>query len=75
MTDWVYPDSFDALGLAAESVSVVGTVCCLFLLLSWAALPVDKTNRHYLSISLTSAVVLMNVSWRPTGRIDVRAEG
>ncbi len=63
MTDWVYPESFNTLGLVAYWLSVIGTVCCVFLLLSWAVLPVDKTHRHYLSISLTSAVVLMNVSW------------
>lgn len=62
MTDWVYPDSFESLGLAAEWVAVAGTVCCVLLMLSWIFLPVDKTHRHYLSVCLTSAVVLMNVS-------------
>ncbi len=61
MTDWAYPDSFKPMGLAASWVSVVGMACCVFLLLSWAFLPVDKTYRHYLSISLTTAVVFMNV--------------
>jgi len=32
------------------------------LLLSWLVLPVEKTHRHYLSICLTIAVMLMNVS-------------
>jgi hypothetical protein len=62
MTDWAYPDSFKTVGLAAEWIAVVSTVCCAFLLLSWAVLPVDKTFRHYLSISLTTAVLFMNVS-------------
>lgn len=37
-------------------------ICCIFLLASWAFLPLEKTRRHYLSVSLTCAVVLMNVS-------------
>jgi len=61
MTDWAYPDSFNTVGLAAQWVSVVGVICCVGLLLSWAALPVEKTFRHYLSISLTTGVMLMSV--------------
>jgi len=61
MTDWAYPDAFDTLGATANWVSVVSTVACLFLLLSWAVLPVEKTFRHYLSICLTTSVLLMNV--------------
>ena len=49
MTQWFYPDSFDTMGLAAEVVAVVSTALCLFLLLSWAFLPVEKTYRHYLT--------------------------
>lgn len=62
MTDWVYPDTFDAIGLAAEIVAVISAVLCVFLLLSWFCLPVEKTHRHYLSICLTIAVMFMNVS-------------
>lgn len=62
MTDWAYPDSFQTLSLAAGWVAVVSTVCCVFLLLSWIFLPVEKTNRHYMSICLTIGVVFMNVS-------------
>lgn len=63
MTDWAYPDSFKTLSLAAEWVAVASTVCCVFLLLSWAFLPVEKTHRHYLSICLTSAVAMMNLGF------------
>ncbi|KAL1868052.1 hypothetical protein VTK73DRAFT_3853 [Phialemonium thermophilum] len=63
LTDWAYPESFKTMGTAADWVSVAGTVCCVFLLLSWAFLPVEKTHRHYLSICLTSAVVLMNLGF------------
>jgi len=64
LTDWVYPDSFNTLGVAAEWIAVAGAACCVFLLLSWLVLPVEKTHRHYLSICLTIAVMLMNVSRR-----------
>lgn len=63
MTDWAYPDSFQTLGLAAEWVAVVSTICCVFLMLSWACLPVEKTNRHYLSICLTTGVFFMNMGF------------
>lgn len=62
LTDFTYPDSFQTMSLAADWISVVSTACCAFLLLSWTFLPVEKTHRHYLSICLTVAVVLMNVS-------------
>ncbi|KAH8910669.1 hypothetical protein BR93DRAFT_873113 [Coniochaeta sp. PMI_546] len=63
MTDWAYPDSFQTLSLAAGWVAVVSTVCCVFLLLSWIFLPVEKTNRHYMSICLTIGVVFMNLGF------------
>ncbi|KAK3394460.1 hypothetical protein B0H63DRAFT_517587 [Podospora didyma] len=63
MTDWAYPDGFDTMGVAADWVAVASTVCCVFLLLSWAVLPVDKTFRHYLSICLTTGVLLMNLGF------------
>jgi len=63
MTDWAYPDSFNTLGVAAQWVAVGSTVCCVFLLASWAFLPVEKTYRHYLSICLTTAVLFMNLGF------------
>lgn len=63
MTDWTYSNVFQIVGIAAEWVSVASTVCCLFLLLSWTVLPIDKTHRHYLSICLTLSVVLMNLGF------------
>lgn len=65
MTDWAYPEEFNTLGVVAQWVAVAGTVCCVFLLLSWIVLPVDKTHRHYLSLCLTTAVLFMNVSIWP----------
>ncbi|KAK4672409.1 hypothetical protein QC763_102860 [Podospora pseudopauciseta] len=63
MTQWAYPDTFETMSEAANWVSVVSTIGCVFLLLSWAVLPVEKTFRHYLSISLTTAVVFMNLGF------------
>ncbi|CCC10400.1 unnamed protein product [Sordaria macrospora k-hell] len=63
MTDWAYPDEFNTLGEVAQWVAVAGTACCVFLLLSWIILPVDKTSRHYLSLCLTTAVLFMNLGF------------
>lgn len=63
LTDWVYPDYFNTLTTAANWVCVASAACCLFLLISWAVLPVDKTYRHYLSICLTIAVFIMNLGF------------
>ncbi|KAL7628707.1 hypothetical protein AAE478_000222 [Parahypoxylon ruwenzoriense] len=63
MTDWAYPDNFSTATTAANWINVVGMICCGFLLISWIVLPVEKTHRHYLSISLTCAVVLMNLGF------------
>ncbi|KAG8426918.1 hypothetical protein J3459_007696 [Metarhizium acridum] len=63
MTDWIYPDSFKSMTVAANWVAAVSAICCVYLLASWAALPVDKTNRHYLSVCLTLGVLLMNLGF------------
>lgn len=47
----------------SESISAVGLVICIFLLLSWVCLPVEKTRRHYLSICLVIGIVLEAVSF------------
>ena len=62
MTDWVYPDYFKTMTTTANWVATASVIFTVFLLLSWAVLPVDKTGRHYLSVCLTAAVLLMNVS-------------
>lgn len=61
MTEWVYPDSFNTMTDVANWIAAASVLGCSFLLMSWVALPVEKTNRHYLSICLTIAVLLMNV--------------
>ncbi|KAG6030336.1 hypothetical protein E4U41_000126 [Claviceps citrina] len=47
----------------ANWVAAASTICCIYLLTSWAALPVDKTNRHYLSVCLTFGVGLMSLGF------------
>ncbi|KAK2593061.1 hypothetical protein QQS21_009227 [Conoideocrella luteorostrata] len=49
--------------VVANWVAAVSTICCVYLLASWIALPVDKTNRHYLSVCLTFGVMLMNLGF------------
>ncbi|KAL6867796.1 G-protein coupled receptor [Trichoderma novae-zelandiae] len=63
MTDWVYPDSFTTIGTVANWIATASVICCVFLLASWAALPVDKTNRHYLSICFTIGILIMNLGF------------
>ncbi|KAG6012736.1 hypothetical protein E4U54_007317 [Claviceps lovelessii] len=63
MDTWIYPDSFNILATTANWVAAGSAICCVYLLASWAALPVDKTNRHYLSVCLTFGVLLMNLGF------------
>ena len=44
-------------------VSVVSVVACVFLLLSFAVLPIDYTNRHYLSVCITIGILMMCLSF------------
>lgn len=60
-TDWLYPDSFHTITQVSSWINVAGLASTLFLLLSFACLPVEKTHRHYLSICLTISVVIMQV--------------
>ncbi|KAI9884591.1 MAG: ribosomal 40S subunit protein S13 [Watsoniomyces obsoletus] len=62
-TDWVYQDNFLALTRAVNYINVVGMACCVFLLLSFAVLPTNQTQRHYLSVCVVLAIVLMNLGF------------
>ncbi|KAH8170151.1 G-protein coupled receptor [Sarocladium implicatum] len=63
ITDWVYADYFDTMTQVANGVATASALACIFLLLSWLCLPVEKTNRHYLSVCLTTGVFLMNLGF------------
>lgn len=65
ITDWMYADYFNTTSDVASWLSVVGLICLVFLLLSYAFLPAEKTGRHYLSISIVCAIVFMHVSFYP----------
>jgi hypothetical protein len=42
----------------AQVLSAVGVAICVFLLLSWTVLPVERTKRHYLAICLVIGIFL-----------------
>ena len=71
-TDWLYPSNFYSLTRIAGIVNVIGLALCVFMLLSFAVLPAEKTRRHYLNVCLVVAVVSLElgfiVPWarRPT---------
>ena len=46
---------------AMDWVNVVGMVCTVYLLISFAVLPVQKTHRHYLSVCLAVSIGIMQV--------------
>ncbi|RDL34501.1 Uncharacterized protein BP5553_07629 [Venustampulla echinocandica] len=61
--EWLYPDHFDAITRSTGWINVVGLVGMVFMLASFVFLPVNKTHRHYLSICLVLAVVLMELGF------------
>lgn len=63
ITDWVYSDDFNTIPKAANWLNVAGMVCSMSLLLSFIVLPVQKTNRHYLTIGLVVAICFMQLGF------------
>lgn len=61
LTNWTYGDNFNYITESADWINVAGIICCVFLLVSFAFLPVEKTHRHYLSICLAIATVFLQV--------------
>ncbi|KAH8602875.1 hypothetical protein B0O99DRAFT_604560 [Bisporella sp. PMI_857] len=61
--EWLYPDNFKTMTKSANWINVIGLTCCVFLILSYAALPVSKTHRHYLSICLVLSVMVMQLAF------------
>ncbi|KAF2099460.1 hypothetical protein NA57DRAFT_65524 [Rhizodiscina lignyota] len=57
-TDFIYPKSFKTWYRVGESLNALGLFFCLFLLITFAVLPADKTRRHYLSICLILAIIV-----------------
>ena len=52
---------FNTIPKAANWLNVAGMVCSMLLLLSFIVLPVQKTNRHYLTIGLVVAICFLQV--------------
>ncbi|KAF8544242.1 hypothetical protein BDD12DRAFT_816298 [Trichophaea hybrida] len=61
--NYFYRDNFKTLIHATTYVNLLGVACCCFLLVSFAVLPVESTRRHYLSVCLAFAVLLMQMSF------------
>lgn len=61
-TEWLYADNFTTMTTAANWINVASIICSVFLITSWAFLPAGVTHRHYLSICLTIATMMMSVS-------------
>lgn len=44
-------------------ISIAMLCLCVFLLVSYAVLPVKWSHRHYLNVSFTIGICLMQVGW------------
>jgi len=59
MTEFLYPPEFNTYYRVSEALNVVGLVLLSFLLITFIALPAEKTRGHYLSYCLIVAGMLM----------------
>ncbi|KAL2065100.1 hypothetical protein VTL71DRAFT_4240 [Oculimacula yallundae] len=62
-TQWLYPDNFTMVTNSVSWINVGGMICSMFLILSFAFLPVQKTHRHYLSVCLAVAIIIMQLGF------------
>ncbi|KAH0371821.1 Trimethyllysine dioxygenase, partial [Aureobasidium melanogenum] len=62
LTELVYSDAFPTDELAAGWLSVVSLIASIFLLLTYAILPPEKSHRHYLSVGLIVSNVLLQLA-------------
>ncbi|KAF2805963.1 uncharacterized protein BDZ99DRAFT_100761 [Mytilinidion resinicola] len=63
ITDYLYPESFVTWYRIAEGLSIGGVVSCLFLLISFIALPLEKTRRHYLSYCMVVGILFVGLGF------------
>ncbi|TGZ81776.1 hypothetical protein EX30DRAFT_354765 [Ascodesmis nigricans] len=61
--NFFYPDRFQKIVHATVFVDLASVICCGFLLLSFAVLPIEYTQRHYLSVCLALAIFFMQLSF------------
>lgn len=60
--NWFYSDRLPGLLKGAEIVSCLGLAGCLILLISFTVLPIQYTHRHYLSVSLIVAILILTLA-------------
>ncbi|KAJ5974094.1 hypothetical protein N7481_011304 [Penicillium waksmanii] len=63
LADWRYADNTAKRVDVASWISVAILPLCVFLLVSYAVLPVKWTNRHYLSICFTLGICCMEIAF------------
>lgn len=62
-TDWMYADGFEQRTEIASWVNVAAMFSTLFVLISYAVLPVKWTSRHYLSVCLAIGVFCIEMAF------------
>ncbi|THZ24218.1 hypothetical protein D6C89_05055 [Aureobasidium pullulans] len=62
LTELIYSDNFPTHELVAGWLSVVSLIASVFLLLTFAVLAPEKSHRHYLSVGLTIANVILQLA-------------
>ena len=62
VAQWVFSDDFYHKLEIAYWFNVPSLVCQVFLLLTYAVLPVEKSHRHYLSAGLCVSMIMVEVS-------------
>ncbi|EHY59374.1 G protein-coupled receptor gprM [Exophiala dermatitidis] len=63
LSDWAYSDGFESRTEIANWVNVAAFILSVYLILSFAILPVKFTHRHYLSVCLTLGVVFLELAF------------
>ncbi|KAK5169504.1 uncharacterized protein LTR77_005480 [Saxophila tyrrhenica] len=63
LQQWVSSDNFEYNADVAYWFNVPALVCQVFLLVTFAVLPKEVSGRHYLSIGLCVALVLLEISF------------
>ncbi|KAF2000061.1 hypothetical protein P154DRAFT_395386, partial [Amniculicola lignicola CBS 123094] len=63
LQDWVYPPEWKQQLRVPNYLSILSVILCVFLLLSFAVLPPEKTHRHYLSVGLLVPVLMISLSF------------
>ncbi|KAI1006926.1 hypothetical protein K3495_g1293 [Podosphaera aphanis] len=61
--DWLYSGRFEAILERIEWINIPSLLCSVFLIASFAFLPVSKTRRHYLSLCLVISVAMMSIGF------------